>query len=59
MVFYIGVVWFIEETHEGEKQSTLRAKDFEVKIVKRNVSQLSFTATWTAVVFYLHAQYKL
>ena len=59
LVFYIGVVWFIEETHEGERQSTLRVKDFEVKIVKRNVSQLSFTATWTAVVFYLHAQYKL
>ena len=35
----------VEETREGEKQSTLRVKDFEVKIVKRNVSQLSFTAT--------------
>ena len=45
LVFYIRVVWFIEETQEGEKQSILRVKDFEVKIVKRNVPQLSFTAT--------------
>ena len=35
-------------------------KGFEGKLVKRNVSPLSFTATCsTAVVFYLHAQYRL
>ena len=45
MVFYIGVVWSVEEIHEGEKQSTLGVEDFEGKIVKRNVSPLSFTAT--------------